>query len=655
MFFIRFLSGTLVLLTVVFILAVAQVGDPNIEWYRSFFLEKKRTSIEKALSDADARLQHAAKTDDAGSMASALTETGLIHLTYTHDYGKAMDFLIEAMSVEDSLQLQEQQIFTCLAIAKVFEEVGDYPNSAEFLQQALTINETFNNSEVLALIQNELGKVNASSRKVDAAFANYQNVLNLKDQIKDRHYEAEAQFNLGHLYQQQGKFDSALRHQKVALSIRRSMGDSKNEARTLNDIGELYQAMGNSEKALANHVVALEIRQVLRDKRAMAESFNNIGALYFQQKNYQRAVSNLVLALDNAQESDDKHQIRKSYEYLSECYEAVGDYKKALEYKDLYVAISELAQAEQNEQQMLTTQNKYEITKRQTLIENLEIDRQNQKRFQNILFVVIALILVIVVLVLYLYVSQQRSNRRLKVAHDQLNVQNLELQELNATKDKFFSIISHDLKGPLNSLTSFSSLLINHTDSLSKEEIKMFASDFDKSLKNLFSLLENLLEWSRSQTGNIEFVPESFDLAAMLEENKELLKAQAQNKRITLVNESQEKVLINAHKNSINTVVRNLISNAIKFTPEGGTITLKSSRQNGSVVTSIADTGVGMSQNVIDKLFRLDSKHSTKGTANEKGTGLGLILCKEFVEKNGGKIWVNSKEGEGTVFYFSLQ
>jgi len=141
----------------------------------------------------------------------------------------------------------------------------------------------------------------------------------------------------------------------------------------------------------------------------------------------------------------------------------------------------------------------------------------------------------------------------------------------------------------------------------------------------------------------------------MLEENKELLKAQAQNKRITLVNESQEKVLIDAHKNSINTVVRNLISNAIKFTPEGGTITLKSSRQNGSAVTSIADTGVGMSQNVIDKLFRLDSKHSTKGTANEKGTGLGLILCKEFVEKNGGKIWVNSKEGEGTVFYFSLQ
>src|SRR5688572_13474923 len=141
----------------------------------------------------------------------------------------------------------------------------------------------------------------------------------------------------------------------------------------------------------------------------------------------------------------------------------------------------------------------------------------------------------------------------------------------------------------------------------------------------------------------------------MLEENKELLKAQAQNKRITLVNESQEKVLIDAHKNSINTVVRNLISNAIKFTPEGGTITLKSSRQNGSAVTSIADTGVGMSQNGRDKLIRLDSKHSTKGTANEKGTGLGLILCKEFVEKNGGKIWVNSKEGEGTVFYFSLQ
>jgi signal transduction histidine kinase len=572
-----------------------------------------------------------------------------------------MDFFIDALKIEDSLSLSDQQVFTYLAIAKVYAVVKDYFKSGEFLSQALKLNEKLNDPDVLVLILNEMGKVNASGGKIDEAFDNYQQVLNLKEVIQKPDAEADARFNLGHLYTQQGKYADALRHHKQALAIRRSIRDRKNEALSLNDIGELYKLMDNNEKALDNHIVALEIRQALKDQRGIAESYNNIGVLYFERKNYQRAADNLALGLAAARESNDQHQQRISYEYLSGCYEAAGDYKKALEYKDEFVGISEFIQREENEHELLETQNRYEIDKRQSRIGKLETERErrekelaDQKRFRNFLFVLVALCVVIVVLVFYLYILQQRSNKKLTVAHDQLNRQNVELQELNATKDKFFSIISHDLKGPLNSLTSFSSLLINHTDSLSKEEIKMFASDFDKSLKNLFALLENLLEWSRSQTGNIEFIPESFDIAAMLEDNKQLLKAQAQNKRITLVNESAEKVLINAHKNSINTVVRNLISNAIKFTPEGGTITLKTSRQNGSVITSIADTGVGMSQKIIDKLFRLDSKHSTKGTANEKGTGLGLILCKEFIEKNGGKLWVKSMEGEGSVFYFSL-
>jgi signal transduction histidine kinase len=251
-------------------------------------------------------------------------------------------------------------------------------------------------------------------------------------------------------------------------------------------------------------------------------------------------------------------------------------------------------------------------------------------------------------------VSKRKSNRVLQAANARVNQQNVELVELNATKDKFFSIISHDLKGPLNSLTSFSGLLINHTDSLSKDEIQMLARDLDKSLKNLFALLENLLEWSRSQTGNIEFKPEIFDLNALLRQNRELLHTQAQNKQISIVQEGQTELPANAHKHSVNTVVRNLISNAIKFTPQGGTITLGTKRSDELLTVSIADTGVGMTAEIMQKLFRLDTKHTTKGTAEEKGTGLGLILCKEFIEKNGGRIWVESVVGKGSVFYFTL-
>jgi signal transduction histidine kinase len=249
---------------------------------------------------------------------------------------------------------------------------------------------------------------------------------------------------------------------------------------------------------------------------------------------------------------------------------------------------------------------------------------------------------------------KRRTNRMLEQTNTTIQQQNLALQDLNATKDKFFSIISHDLKGPLNSLTSFSGLLINHTDSLSKDEIRMLAQDLDKSVKNLFALLENLLEWSRSQTGNIEFKPEVFDIATVMEENKALLTAQAQTKKIEIAYKSEGTRIVNAHKNSVTTVVRNLLSNAIKFTPEGGSIWLTAEARQGQVHVAIADNGVGMSPEVVQKLFRIDTKHSTKGTANEKGTGLGLILCKDFIEKNGGRLWVESEPGKGSVFVFTL-
>lgn len=648
------LSGLLLLIaTSAFSQEPTSVNNSELEWYESFFKQNK-TSIEKSLAEASRRLDDAIVTKDFPLKAKAMKELALIHLTRTYDYGKSMGLLIDALRIEDSLSLHNQRLFTHLAIAKVYSEVNDNEKSAEFLTIALKVSEVLNDPVVHVYILNELGKVKASSGQIDDAFADFQQVLELKDVVQKPAVEAEALFNLGHLYTSQGDYDEALENHKQALAIRRAIGDKKNEALSLNDVGELYKLMGNFEKSLANHVVALEIRRALNDQHAIAESYNNIGVLYFQQKNFQRAAANLQLGLEAARDSNHQHELRRSYEYLSGCFQAVGDYKTALDYKNQFIAINELIQGDENEHSLLETQNKYKIEQLDNERRRKDEELVIQKRFRNFLVVLVVLSLTIVALVFYFYVLQQRSNKQLKEAHNLLNSQNIELQELNATKDKFFSIISHDLKGPLNSLTSFSSLLINHTESLSKEEIKMFASDFDKSLKNLFALLENLLEWSRSQTGNIEFIPESFDIAAMLEENKELLKAQAQNKNISLVNESTENLLIDAHKNSINTVVRNLISNAIKFTPEGGRITLKSSCQNGVVITSITDTGVGMSQSVIEKLFRIDSKHSTKGTANEKGTGLGLILCKEFVEKNGGSIWVKSKEGEGTVFYFSL-
>ena len=634
--------------------------DPDLVWYESFF-QGKKAPVDKALVKQQAALKDAVSKKDKAGEAAVLKEIGMLHLTGTENHEQAMDYLIRALAIEDSLALNSKQVFTYMAIARVFSDIGDYNKSEESLENALVINRSLPNTLLHVTILNQLGQVRAVQGNLDVALRNYEEVLAFKDEINDPRTEAAALFNIAHLHTQEGKYAEALATHKQALAISRSIHDKAGEALSLNDIGELYRLMKNDDKALANHVASLEVRQALKDRKGIADSYNNIGALYYQQKNYPRAVANLQLALDAAREVQDQSQTLKSYEYLSASFKELGDYKKAWEFKDQQQLLQEFMTNDKNEHRLLETQNRYEIEKKESQIGHLETLRlqrekeiRTQKKLQNFLFLLVGLTVVVAALVLYLYLVKRRSNKILEAAHATVNEQNLKLQELNATKDKFFSIISHDLKGPLNSLTSFSGLLLHHTDSLSKEEIQMLAKDLDKSVKNLFALLENLLEWSRSQTGNIEFKPEVFDLNAVVEENRALLKAQAQQKKITLNNAGEGAWMVRAHKNSINTVVRNLISNAIKFTGEGGQITTRLQRQNGRVVIAIADNGVGMSPEVMKKLFRIEAKHSTKGTADEKGTGLGLILCREFVEKNGGQIWVESEEGKGSVFSFSV-
>jgi signal transduction histidine kinase len=236
----------------------------------------------------------------------------------------------------------------------------------------------------------------------------------------------------------------------------------------------------------------------------------------------------------------------------------------------------------------------------------------------------------------------------------QISQQNEKLTELNNTKDKFFSIIGHDLKGPLNSLSAFSHLLINHTASLTEEEIRTIARDLDKSLKNLYELLENLLGWARSQTGRLEMTPVNIKVIDVFRENVRLLGKAAHNKKLKVEIIADDKLEVIADLNSFKTVIRNLLSNAIKFTDVDGVITIFADEWKDTVEIGIHDTGVGMSPEVQSKIFEISSKHSTLGTNKEKGTGLGLILCKEFIEKNRGTIRVESEEGVGTTFRITL-
>jgi signal transduction histidine kinase len=244
--------------------------------------------------------------------------------------------------------------------------------------------------------------------------------------------------------------------------------------------------------------------------------------------------------------------------------------------------------------------------------------------------------------------------KEINAAHAKLVESEKYLQEVNATKDKFFSIIAHDLKSPLNTIIGFLQLLNDHVDAFSTDELKNFAGSMNKSVKNLLGLLDNLLHWSRSQTGTMEYNPIKIHLKDLINENINLLTGHAQSKGITLENHVPEQLYIKADMNMLQVVFRNLLSNAVKFTRKGGQIFVETVATDSGIEIAVKDNGVGMTQEKIDKLFNIGSLHISNGTAQEKGNGLGLLLCKEFVEKNKGKISVESQPGKGTAFIVSL-
>ena len=245
-------------------------------------------------------------------------------------------------------------------------------------------------------------------------------------------------------------------------------------------------------------------------------------------------------------------------------------------------------------------------------------------------------------------------NAELVQVNDKLMKSQDELKTINANKDKFFSIIAHDLRSPFNALLGFSDFLVNDNEALSPEEVKTFAGHINVSAKQLFNLLENLLQWSRIQTGRLEYKPQKLEIAPLVKNVFGLLNANAIKKEILLSLEAVNDISVYADKNAISSVFQNLVSNAIKFTNKGGFIKVKAAVKKGYAEIEVKDTGIGMSEESVSKLFKIEVQHSTSGTDNEQGSGLGLILCKELIEKNKGTIRVESEPGRGTSFVFTL-
>ncbi len=254
--------------------------------------------------------------------------------------------------------------------------------------------------------------------------------------------------------------------------------------------------------------------------------------------------------------------------------------------------------------------------------------------------------------------SSQRKLRnaqlKLEDQNAMINAQYMKLRELNATKDKFFTIISHDIRNPITSILMMAEILRYSSDKLSKEELADKIGSIIDAIKRVFTLFENLLRWAMTQTGSISFIPEHINLSQLIDKVATLLDVEMTNKNIRFKPSVDSAIMVFGDRNMLETVFRNLITNSIKFSNSNGTIAVNATVNGKETIVSVKDSGIGINKDDVKKLFRIDENFKTKGTANESGSGLGLILCKEFIEKHGGQIWVESVPGKGSEFKFSI-
>lgn len=239
-------------------------------------------------------------------------------------------------------------------------------------------------------------------------------------------------------------------------------------------------------------------------------------------------------------------------------------------------------------------------------------------------------------------------------AEEEMKLKNMELQRLNAEKDKFLSIIAHDLKSPFNSIIGFSGILLEKVHQKDLTSLQEYAEIIKSSSQRAMNLLINLMQWSQAQTGRMEFNPEPFDMVETIEETIQLFSNNALQKAIVIETQLPDRIPVYGDKAMIFTIVRNLLSNALKFTNEGGSICIQAKVNNEEMILSVSDTGIGMSKQVMDKIFHIDSSYSSPDTYGNKGTGLGLMLCKEFAEKHKGCIRIESEPDKGSVFHLSI-
>lgn len=549
-------------------------------------------------------------------------------------------------------------------LGTAYDQLGDYVHALEMYQESLMVAEKLNRAGAISGILTNIGVLYSNQNDFPNAIKFFERALKIEeargDKV-DKKIIALILGNIGTIYHDQNKYEEALDYFNRSLSIEEGTGNNRMIAWVKLNIGSLYNKMGEYDLALENVRPALITYIDLKDQMSQSFAYLNLAEIFASQKLYRLALENYIKSNDLALKIGELKGIKHSYKGLASTYASLGQYEKAYNYHKEFKAIQDSLMSMERNKQFNELVAVYESDQKEREIEGLQKDQQltgleiaQQKNQKNILILATSLLFLLVIFVLAFSLQLKRNKTKLETINEQLVASELQLSKLNETKDRFFAIIAHDLRGAITSFQGIGQVIKNHLQNNRLERINNVAERIDNSASHLNSLLDNLLNWAVTQLGNIPFNPRKLNLRGAVEDAIVIFGETAKAKNIQVTSNVPEDIYVKADENGLSVVLRNLINNALKFTESGGNISLEACRSSDLISVTIRDSGIGIPESKLKSLFLIDENKSTEGTKGERGTGLGLSLCHEFIKLHKGDITVESEVGLGTTFNFSL-
>ncbi|MFS4492042.1 ATP-binding protein [Maribacter sp. 2308TA10-17] len=625
------------------------------------------------------------------------------HINLLNDLGQNLRFYKadsllrvaeQALNHSKSIQYTKGHIEALVNIGHYYSDKGNHDKAIKNYQNASKIANELGVLELILSTQNQLANQYTFHGDFEKALEEYLTGIEIATSADHKPMMAIINENIALLYADQNDFDQALVYFKIVKKLNEEIGDEISTAFTISNMADTYADMGNLEYAMFHITKSITVFEKYELMDWLAYAFEVKGKTYLKQGKYKWAIfwynqsqslhnksvederseinllngiaeANIGLEKDSISEKyaqnaleistrlQESKGIQKSAEILYKISKKRNDYVSALNYHELFQRLSDTISKNGSKKNllMLKTKMNHEQQKR-TLIEENEKALAKQKNYVYASVAILLILMVITLLVRRNEKIQKNLNKELHSKTSDLEKNEVELRAINETKDKMFSIIGHDLRGPIGAFQGLLQLLKN--GEIDQNEFIQFIPKLRTDIDNISFTLNNLLSWGQTQMNGTITQPTVVSLEHLVKDNINLLSEIAGNKSIKMISQLSENTLAWSDADQIDIVIRNLMSNALKFTPKNGMVTINAKEKNNFWEVSVRDTGVGIDKEAKEKIFAKNSNVTTYGTENEKGTGLGLSLCKEMVENNNGTIWVESVPRKGTCFYFTV-